>query len=128
MNRAKFVLGTIALLLAVPCLASAEAPKTAAAPAYNHDMSAYKKLAEDALKLAQANNLAAAYPKTKELEKVWDKGTEDLKKAELKLWTEIDDQMDVAIDATNPAKGGTKEKSTKELQKWLDMLAKVPAK
>lgn len=124
MDRAKIVLGTVALLLTVPCLAFGQA----AGATYNHDMSAYKKLAEDALKLAKDNNLPAAYAKTKDLEKVWDKGTEDFKKADLSLWTKIDDEMDVAIDATNPAKGATKAKSTAALQKWLDLLATVPAK
>ena len=132
MNRAKIVLGTAALLLAVPCLVSckdSEAPKAPAmAAAYNHDISSYKKIAEDALKLAKENKLAEAYPKTKELEKTWDGGTEDMKKADAKLWTEIDTQLDVAIDATNPAKKATKEKATAELQKWLDLLAKVPPK
>ncbi len=132
MNRAKIVWGVVALLLAVPCLVSckdSDATKTpAVAAAYNHDMSAYTKIAEDALKLAKENKLAEAYPKTKELEKAWDGGTEDMKKSDAKRWTEIDTQLDVAIDASNPAKGGTQEKAAAELQKYIDMLAKVPAK
>ena len=91
-------------------------------------MSAYKKIAEEALALAKEGKLAEAYPKTKELEKAYDGGTEDFKKANAKLWTEIDTQMDAAIDASNPSKGGTQEKATAELQKFIDMLAKVPAK
>jgi hypothetical protein len=132
MNRAKIVLGIAVLLLAVPLFVSckdATAPKGAATTAaYNHDTSAYKKIAEDAMKLAKDGKLAEAYPKTKELEKAFDGGTEDLKKADAKLWTEIDTQMDAAIDASNPNKGGTPEKAAAELQKFIDMLAKVPAK
>lgn len=141
MNRAKIVLAIVVVLLATPLLVSckdnaaskgtgpkATAPKGAAATAaYNHDMSAYKKIAEEALKLAKEGKLAEAYPKTKELEKAYDNGTEDMKKADAKLWTEIDTQMDAAIDAANPSKGGTPEKATTELQKFIDMLAKVPA-
>jgi hypothetical protein len=138
MNRMMIVLGTTLLLSALPWFAgcggsgtAASTPKnpTAAASAtYNHDMSAYKKLAEEAMKLAKDGKLAEAFPKSKELEKTFDGGTEDLKKAEAKLWKEIDTQMDVAIDATNPNKGGTHEKATAELQKFIDMLGKVPAK
>ena len=91
-------------------------------------MSEYQKLASEAMKLAGDDKLAEAYPKTKDLEKAFDKGTEDLKKADPKLWTEIDTQMDAAIDATNPAKDGTPKKAAAELQKFLDLLGKVPAK
>ncbi len=42
---------------------------TAKAGEYNHDMSAYKKLAEEAMKLAKDDKLPEAYPKTKELER-----------------------------------------------------------
>ncbi len=142
MNRIKFVLSVSFLFLAIPLFAgcseeekgtpspkaSGAAKSEGSAAAYNHDMSKYKGLAEDAMKLAKDDDLAKAFPKTKELEKAYDDGTEDFKKAEPKLWTEIDTQMDAAIDATNPSKGGTKEKSTAELQKFIDMLDKVPAK
>jgi hypothetical protein len=132
MNRAKIVLEIAVLLSAVPWLASCKdsgVPKGAATPAaYNHDMSAYRQIAEAALQLAKEGKLAEAYPKTRALEKSFDGGTEDMKKADAKLWTEIDTQMDAAIDASNPSKGGTPEKATAELQKFIDMLAKVPAK
>jgi len=107
---------------------SAVATPAPAAGTYNHDMSAYKKLAQDALEKAKEDKLAEAHPITMQLEKVWDKGTDDMMKADTKLHTEIDDQMDAAIKATNPSEGGTKEKSVEELQKFIDMLDKVPAK
>jgi hypothetical protein len=137
MNRPKIALCIGLLLLAVPmfvsCKGSTAPSKTgpkaeAKSGDYNHDMSAYKKLAEEAMKLAKEDKLAEAFPKTKELEKVFDKGTEDMKKADPKLWTEIDTQMDAAIDATNPSKEGTPKKATAELQKFIDLLGKVPAK
>ncbi len=133
MNRTFLIVAAASLLLSVPCMVSCKEGKTPSKPAaksadYNHDMSAYKTLAEEALKLAKANKLAEAYPKTKELEKAFDKGTEDLRKADPKLWTEIDTQMDAAIDAANPAKDGAAEKAAAELQKFIGMLGKVPAK
>jgi len=134
MNRAKTMLAIVVMSSTVPLLVSCSDSATptpkggAAAATYNHDMTAYKKIAEDALKLAKEGKLAEAYPKTKELEKSFDGGTEDMKKADARLWTEIDTQMDAAIDANNPNKGGTQEKATAELQKFIDMLAKVPAK
>ena len=135
MTRAHFTLGISLLLLALPlfvsCKDNAAPSKTGAgakAADYNHDMSEYKKLASEAMKLAGDDKLAEAFPKTKDLEKAFDKGTEDMKKADPKLWTEIDTQMDAAIDATNPSKDGTPKKATAELQKFLDMLGKVPTK
>jgi hypothetical protein len=132
MIRANIALG-ISLLLAMPMLVSCSdttVPSKAGAKSadYNHDMSEYQKLASEAMKLAGDDKLAEAFPITKDLEKAFDKGTEDLKKANPKLWTEIDTQMDAAIDATNPSKDGTSQKATAELQKFLDLLGKVPAK
>ncbi len=138
MKRANIAL-SIGLLLALTAFVScknntppskpgtkAEPKSTAKAGEYNHDMSAYKKLAEEAMKLAKDDKLPEAYPKTKELEKVFDDGTKDLHEADVKLWKSIDDQMDVAINATNPAKDGTSKKSVAELQKYIEYLGKVP--
>jgi hypothetical protein len=132
MSRAKIALGIGLLLLAVPVFVSCKddtAPSKSGAKSgdYNHDMSEYKKLASEAMKLAGDDKLAEAFPKAKDLEKAFDKGTEDMKKADPKLWTEIDTQMDAAIDATNPAKEGTPKKATAELQKFVDLLGKVPS-
>ena len=124
MKRVTIALGIGSLLLLVcpffTATASAEAK-------YNHDMSAYKDLATAAMDLVKADKMADAHAKTKELEKTWDKNSKDLRKAKPKLWKSIDKQMDVAIDATNPGKGATADKATAELQKFLDLLAKVPA-
>ena len=137
MKRVNVALSIGLLLLAMPVFVSCQEENKPAGPGassaakagdYNHDMSEYQKLASEAMKLAGDDKLAEAYPKTKDLEKAFDKGTEDLKKADPKLWTEIDTQMDAAIDATNPAKDGTPKKAAAELQKFLDLLGKVPAK
>lgn len=132
MKRTEIVLAVAVLLSSLPCFVScggsATSKRAATALTYNHDMSAYKKIADDALALAKEGKLAEAYPKTKDLEKAFDGGTEDMKKADAKLWTEIDTQMDAAIDASNPSKGGTPEKAVAELQQFIDLLGKVPAK
>jgi hypothetical protein len=133
----KFVLRTCSVVLlaglalvALNAWAAGEPKKgDGKAADYSRDMSSYKKMANDALKLVKDGKLADAHKKMKpELEKAWDKGTADMKKADAKLWTMIDKQMDVAIDATDAAKGGTAEKATAEIQKFIDMLDKVPAK
>ncbi len=43
----------------------------------------------------------------------------------MKLWKSIDDQMDVAIDETNP-RGQHSKKSVAESQKYIEYLGKVP--
>jgi hypothetical protein len=147
MRRANIVLCVSLLLLAtsvfVSCKKDAATPakaKTggeagAPAAAAGYDMTEYKKLAEEAMSLAkddkqdEKERMAKAFNITKKLEKVFDDGTAEFKKADAKLWTEIDTQMDVAMDATNPSKeGSSPKKSVAELQKFIDMLAKVPAK
>ena len=123
MKRATVGLVIGSLLLLVCPLFTA----TASAAKYKHDMSAYKKLAEDAIQKVKDGKMGAAHSTTKKLEKTWDKGTKDLKKADHGLWKKIDSQMDVAIDATNPGKGATADKATAELQKFIDLLGEVPA-
>ncbi len=94
-------------------------------PPYNHDMSAYKSIADAALAAAKAGDWATANAKAKELEKTWDKHTTDLKKADPALWTTIDSQLDVAMDA---CKSKDAAKASAELTTFDDDLAKVPAK
>jgi hypothetical protein len=94
------------------------------APPYNHDMSAYKAIADAVLAAAKAGDWATAKAKAKELEKTWDKRTTDLKKADPALWTTIDSQLDVALEACQ-AKDAAK--ATAELTTFAADLAKVPA-
>ena len=94
-------------------------------PTYNHDMSAYKVLAEAALKAVKDGKMPSALVKAKELEKAFDDGTADFKKADPKLWKPIDKEMDVAIEA---CEGTDVTKATTELTKFLAMLAKASEK
>ncbi len=113
---------SVSVLLLTACLSGYAADGSAT---YNHDMSAYKTLADAALAAAKNSDWSTANAKTKELEKSWDKHTTDLKKADPTLWTTIDTQLDVAMDACK-AKDVTK--ATTELTTFDTDLAKVPAK
>jgi hypothetical protein len=94
----------------------------AAPPSYNHDMSAYEKIATEALKLADANNVAGAHKAMIKLEDKWDSGTKDLKTADAALWAQIDDQMDAGIKATE-AKDA--KKASVEIKALLEKLGKI---
>lgn len=92
------------------------------APKY--DMSAFKGIAEEALKLVKAKDYFGAHKKTLELEGKFDDGTKDLKAADRKLWNTIDKQMDAAIDACKAAKDGpSAEKAAAALNDFLAKLA-----
>jgi high-affinity Fe2+/Pb2+ permease len=93
-----------------------------AAPTYNHDMSAYEKIAGDALKLANANDIAGAHKALEKLEDKWDSGTKDLKTADAALWAQIDDQMDAGIKATE---GKDSKKAAAEIKALLEKLGKI---
>ena len=111
--------------LAIPRVQAAAADAPAAQAAYNHDMSAYKALADAGHQLAKDGKLPAALDKAKALEKAWDDGTADLKKADRKLWKTVDSQVDVAIDA---CKGTDGAKAAATFAKFDELLATVPAK
>src|SRR5262245_21902854 len=96
MNTAR--LSWLASPVLAVCLASSAA--LAAPTTYNHDMSAYEKIANEALKLADAKDIAGAHKAMLKLEDKWDSGTKDLKAADAALWGQIDDQMDAGIKAT----------------------------
>lgn len=100
------------------CLAADAKPK--------YDMAPFKAIADAALKLVDGKDYPAAEKKLGELEEKWDDGTKALKAADRKVWTVIDKQMDVAIEAVKGAKdaaGG--EKAKKEIDTFLAELAKV---
>ena len=107
-------------------VAGADAPAPAVqGAAYSHDMAAYKAIAEAGQAAAKDGKLPAALDKAKELEKAWDDGTADLKKADKKLWKSVDKQVDVVIDA---CKGTDGAKAAAAYAKFLELLATVPAK
>ena len=93
-----------------------------AAGTYNHDMSSYEKIASEALKAANAGDVAGAHKAMEKLEDKWDSGTKDLKAADAALWSQVDDQMDAGIKATE-AKDA--KKAATEIKALLDKLAKI---
>ena len=58
------------------------------------DMSAFKSIAEDTLKLVKAEDLAAAKIRIKDLETAWDKAEEKLKPVNPGKWTSVDKSID----------------------------------
>ncbi len=89
-----------------------------------YDMSPYKALAEEALKLIASKEYPAAEKKIVECEDKFDAGTTKLKAADRKVWTVIDKQMDVAIDAVKAAKdAASAKKATDEINKFITHLA-----
>ena len=101
---------------------TAIAQPTALTQAYNHDMSAYKKLGEATLKLVRDGTMSEANDQILLLEKAWDKGTSDFKWAAFSIYKPIDIQLDAAIDACD-AKDAPK--AIRELDKFLKMLAQA---
>jgi hypothetical protein len=110
------------LVFAVFAVCLAGSVVHAAPPAYNHDMSAYEKLASEALKLADAKDIAGAHKTMLTLEDKWDSGTKDLKAADAKLWSQVDDQMDAGIKATE---GKDTKKASVAIKALLDKLGKI---
>lgn len=95
-----------------------------AAPKY--DMSKYKKITEEALKLVKSGDYSGAHKKTVELETAWDDDTKKLKEANRKAWKAADDQMDVAMKACETAKDAKDgEKATKALNDFIAQLNEV---
>ena len=106
------------LALAGSCSAADAKPK--------YDMAQYKTITEATLKLIDAKDYPAAEKKIVELEEKWDDGTKALKAADRKVWTVIDKQMDVAMEAVKAAKDAAgAEKAKKEINTFLTELAKA---
>ena len=94
-----------------------------AADAPKYDMSKFKTIVQDTIKLVKSGDYAGAQKKILDVEGQWDDGTKDLKAADRKVWSTIDKQMDVAIDACKAATdAATAEKAQKVL---ADFLAKL---
>ena len=114
------ILAVVMLAFSGTCFAG-DAAKDGA-PKY--DMSAFKTITEDALKLVKSGDYSGAQKKTLELEGKWDEGTKALKAADRKLWNTIDKQMDAAIDSCKAAKDASSgEKATAALNDFLAKLA-----
>jgi hypothetical protein len=109
------------ILCAIIVLAYAGSCSAADAPKY--DMSKFKTIVQDTVKLVKSGDYAGAQKKIQDVEGQWDDGTKDLKAADRKVWNTIDKQMDVAIEACKAAKdAATGEKAEKALADFLTKL------
>lgn len=122
----KHSLQTVIALFILSAVTTCGAAEAAKGDAPKYDMSAFKTIAEDALKLIKSGDYSGAQKKTLELEGKWDEGTKELKAADRKLWNTIDKQMDAAIDACKAAKDAkSAEKATAALDDFLAKLAQA---
>jgi len=88
-------------LIAIPGLASAQSPAGSTAGMATvsplGDLSAYRTIAEDALKMAKTGDLAGAHKRLKELETEWDNHEDSNKKKSYNRWKAIDNQLDLTL-------------------------------
>ena len=116
MSYIKFLLAAMLLFAVAGSGTAGDAPK--------YDMTKFKTIVEDTLKLVKGADYPAAQKKIMDLEGQWDDGTKDLKAADRKVWNTIDKQMDVAIDACKAAKdAGSAGKAETALNDFLTKLA-----
>lgn len=67
---------------------------TAARFAADDNMTPYRNMATETLKAFQANDLATARKRAKDLETMWDKNEKQLEKTSPEVWKQIDKAMD----------------------------------
>ncbi len=88
-------------LVAIPGFASAQSPagSTAGTAATSPlgDLSSYRAIAEDALKIAKTGDIPAAQKRLKEFETEWDNHEDSNKKKSYNRWKAIDNQLDLAL-------------------------------
>ncbi len=81
------------------------------------DLSEYRTIAEDALKLAKAGDIAGAHKRLKEFETTWDNHEDSNKKKSYNRWKGIDNQLDFTLD-----KLGAKKPDQAACEKALENL------
>ena len=95
-------------LVAAPALAMAQAQPGAMTQAPHMsplgDLSEYRTIAEDALKLTKAGDFAGAQKRMKEFESTWDNHEDANKKKSYNTWKGIDNQLDFTLDKLSAKK------------------------
>lgn len=104
-------------LVAAPGLVAAQAQGGTTAMSKLGDLSEYRTIAEDALKLVKAGDFAGAHDRMKEFEKTWDNHEDSNKKKSYNAWKGIDNQLDFTLD-----KLSAKKPDQAECEKALDNL------
>lgn len=89
-------------VIAASCVGTAQAQTgtMAAAPHVSPlgDLSQYRAIAEDALKMVKAGDFAGAHKRMKEFETEWDNHEDSNKKKSYNTWRGIDNQLDFTLD------------------------------
>jgi hypothetical protein len=101
---------------AVCALLGLLAPSVATAAQSAPDLTPYKTMANDALKLVAAGDMAGASKKVSDLETKWDGSGMDL------LLPDLDEEMDAVKDAVRSRNA---KASTAELNTFLQMIART---
>ena len=78
-------------------------PAAPAATGALGDLSSFRAIATDAVKVVKTGDFAAAKAKIKELEAAWDHSAKALKTANLDKWTVIDKALDTAFKSVRAA-------------------------
>ena len=84
-------------LAGTPALVPAQAQTGTAAVSPLGDLSQYRTIAQDALKMAQAGDFAGAHKRMKEFETTWDNHEDSNKKKSYNTWKAIDNQLDFTL-------------------------------
>lgn len=108
-------------LVASPGFVAAQAQPGTAAVSPLGDLSEYRTIAEDALKLVKAGDIAGAHKRLKEFETVWDNHEDSNKKKSYNRWKGIDNQLDFTLDKLG-AKKPDKAACEKALQNLIAKL------
>jgi len=119
---------TVTLAAGILLAASLGSSATAQSPSVRDDkMAPYRVLADEALKVFKAGDLAGAKKKAKELEKAWDTNSKaDLAKKP-ELWKEIDTALDTFIDPLMKEAAPDAAKVQAAHKEFLAKLAKASA-
>lgn len=91
-----------AALLAAPGFVPIAQAQAGAMSASTHvsplgDLSEYRTIAEDALKLTKSGDFAGAHKKMKDFETAWDNHEDSNKKKSYNTWRAIDNQLDFTL-------------------------------
>ncbi len=104
-------------LVAAPGFVAAQAQTGTASMSPLGDLSEYRTIAADALKLAKAGDIAGAHKRLKEFEATWDNHEDSNKKKSYNRWKAIDNQLDFTLD-----KLGAKKPDQAACEKALENL------
>ena len=113
--KTQFVLLTLILATACRFASAADAPLG--------DMSPFKQIADETLKLVEKGDAKGAKTRIKDLETAWDAAEPKLKAVNAASWTTVDKAIDLALKEVRAAHPAA-DKSSKSLK---DLIAKFDA-